>query len=292
MKLFKLASLPSYRKVPTLAREAAKTTILTIVALAASATTFACSSSPSGAGLTAGDSGLPGNGKDAGAHEAATEGGEAAPKPAAAFFRGTLARSVAASKAFSDPFFTGVKAEAMGAGDDGHDALLGTTDLGTTLDQFVGLDTWSTDAKMDAVYSSPPVLAFGKSFYASPPEFVTFYPTDFYQWGNTDSGDGSTPHYFVMVRGLYKDTPENIKLIHDPFAKSIQAEAKANGLVSHIVYYGRKEPEQALIVDIWTSRASIDEFYSNAAHKSSLDSLFDATGPNYGVYSSTDWVTW
>jgi hypothetical protein len=53
------------------------------------------------------------------------------------------ARTVADSKAFSDPFFQNVQASATSAGDTGHDALLGTTDLGTTLDEFVGLDTWS-----------------------------------------------------------------------------------------------------------------------------------------------------
>jgi len=297
MKLSTFAGL-SNCLVPAIARALGRTTILTMVVLLTSGATGACSSASPAAGGPADtgapgdgkDSRPPGKGKDSGAPDGGAEGG--APKPAAAFFRGTLARTVAASQAFSDPFFNGVKAEAMGAGDDGHDALLGTTDLGTTLDQFVGLDTWSSDNAMDAVYSNPMVLAFGKSFYAAPPEFETFYPTDFYQWGNTDSGDGSTPHYFVMVRGRYNETPEKIKPSHDPIAKGIQAKSKTVGEVAHIVYYGRKDPMEALIVDIWATETNIDEFYSNAEYKSSLRSLFDATGPNFGVYGSTDWVTW
>jgi hypothetical protein len=291
MKLSTMAGLSNRSKVPSVAAELGRTTILTMAVLLTGAATGACSSSsPAGTGPTGSDSGTSGSRKDSGTPEPGTEGG--AGKPAAAFFRGPLARSVAASEAFSNPFFEGVKAEAMGAGDDGHDALLGTTDLGTTLDQFVGLDTWSTDTHMDAVYSNPMVLAFGKSFYAAPPEFVTFYWTDFYQWGNTDSGDGSTPHYFVMIRGRYNDTPDKIKPIHDPIAKGFQAQSKTAGEVAHIVFYGRTDPLEALIVDIWTSNTNIVEFYSNAELKSSLSSLFDATGPNYGVYSSTDWVTW
>ena len=300
MKLSMFTGLPACGKVPASARHLGRTTILTMVVLVTSAATGACGgSSPGGTGPTGADtgapggskdSGPPGNGKDTGAPETSAEG--AAPKPAVAFFRGTLARSAAASQAFYDPFFMGVKAQATGAGDNGHDALLGTADLGTTVGQFVGLDTWSSDKNMDAVYSNPQVLGFGKSFYGAPPEFETFYLTDFYQWGSTDSGDVSTPHYFVMVRGRYNDTPDKIKAIHDPIAKGVQAESKTAGEVAHIVYSGRKDPQEALIVDVWTKSTKIDEFYSNAELKSSLSSLFDATGPNLGVYSSTDWVTW
>jgi quinol monooxygenase YgiN len=221
---------------------------------------------------------------------ATSDGG--APVPAAAFFRGTLAKTVAESKAFSDPFFMAVEAQATAAGDTGHDALLGTTNLGTTLNQFVGLDTWSSDTNMDAVYSDPHVQSFAASFYAAPPEFKTFYLTNFYQWGDTDSGDTATPHYMVVIRGRFRDTPDKIKPIHDPIAQGAQAQLKAAGAVAHIVYSGRQDPQEALMIEIWTSNTNIDSFYSNQELKSAVGSLFDATGPNLGVYGSTDWVTW
>lgn len=192
----------------------------------------------------------------------------------------------------SDPFFTNVKAQAQAAGDNGHDALLGTTHLGTTLDQFVGLDTWSTDQNMDAVYADPHVTAFGASFYAAPPEFKTFFVSDFYQWGNTDSGDTASPHYFVMIRGRFNGAPDTIQSAHDSFAQGIQAKATTAGEVAHLVYYGRQDSQDALMVDIWTADTNIDTFYADASYKSSLSALFDATGPNFGVYGSTDWVTW
>jgi hypothetical protein len=293
MRLSTIARLPNCNNVSAAARDLGQTTLLTMFVLVGSAATGGCSSSSTGgtvAPATGTDSGAPATGVDAGPSGTGADG--ATPVPAVAFFRGTLARTVTASQAYSDPFFEGVKAEATGAGDNGHDALLGTTDLGTTLDQFVGLDTWSSDANMDAVYSNPMVLAFGMSFYAAPPEFKTFYLTNFYQWGNTDSGDVSTPHYFVMIRGRYNDTPDKIKSLHDPIEQGIQARSSAAGQVAHIVYSGREDSHDALMVDIWTTNTNIDTFYSDAGFKSSLDSLFDTTGPNLGVYGSTDWVTW
>jgi hypothetical protein len=284
------------------------TTILTVAALALGAGTTACSSSStsaatSGAGTDAGsaqeDAGNgTGTGSDAGsgvdaATPTADAGVDAGPgRPAAAFFRGTLAGTVDQSKAMSDPFFNGVKDEAIGAGDNGHDALLGTTHLGTTLNQFVGLDTWSGDANMDAVYSNPMVKSFAMSFYAAPPEFKTFYYSDFHQWGDTDSGDTATPHYFVMIRGKYAGAPSTIKSAHDTYATGDEAALKAAGNVAHVVFTGRTDETDALIVDIWTSDTNIDATYSDATRKAAIAALFDATGPNYGVYGSTDWVTW
>jgi quinol monooxygenase YgiN len=315
MKLSTLAASPTCKKILPVARELGRPTILTIALLAASAATPACGSSSNGSGGTGGatsSTSSTGAGAGGGASTSSTAstgtatggggatstsstgtgGGGAAPVPAAAFFRGALAGTVAQSKAMSDPFFMGVEAQAMAAGDTGHDALLGTTDLGTTLDQFVGLDTWSSDANMDAVYSNPQVQAFAQSFYAAPPEFKTFFLTDFYQWGDTDSGDVATPHYFVMIRGRFNDTPDNIKPLHDPFAQGSESQAKMNGNVAHIVWSGRQDPHDALIVDIWTSDANIGSFYDDTSYRIGLGSLFDATGPNLGVYGSTDWVSW
>ncbi len=211
--------------------------------------------------------------------------------PAAAFFRGTLAMTVDASQAFSDPFFVGVEAEAMSAGDNGHHALLGTTHLGTTLDQFVGLDTWSSDANMDAVYADPHVTAFGAAFYAAPPEFKTFRVTDLFQWGDTHAGDAVAPHYFVMIRGRFSGAPDSVKAAHDSLEQGAETQARAAGQVAHLVYAGRQDLQDALMVDVWTTDTNIDAYY-DTTFKSSLGALFDATGPNYGVYASTDWVTW
>jgi quinol monooxygenase YgiN len=295
----------SCQKVPAVTPVLGRASILRMVVLAASVATSACSSSSTAvpgtvsqdAGTGAGggpatlDAGT-GTGGGPATQDAGTGTDSGAARPAAAFFRGTLAATVAASKASSDPFFNGVKAEATAAGDNGHDALLGTTHLGTTLNQFVGLDTWSSDANMDAVYSNPQVQAFGASFYASPPEFKTFYLTDFYQWGSPDSGDASSPHYFVMARGRFNATPDKIKAAHDAFAQGHEAQLKTAGVVAHIVYSGRQDPQDALIVDIWSADTNMDALYSDPQLKSAVSALFDATGPNFGVYGSTDWVTW
>jgi quinol monooxygenase YgiN len=304
MNLTTLAASPDCQKI--LAGTINRPTISTIILLAASAATAACSSSSTGSGGAGGSTSTTSvtssssskaatsstSSSVSTATGAGTGAGGGAPVPAAAFFRGPLAASVAESKANSDPFFLGVKAQAQAAGDIGHDALLGTTHLGTTLDQFVGLDRWSSDANMDAVYANPQVQAFGASFYASPPEFKTFFLTNFYQWGDLDAADAVTPHYFVVVRGRFKDIPENIKAIHDPIAQGAEAQSKMEGDVAHIVYSGRQDPQDALIVDLWSTDTNIDAFYSNPQFKTDVDSLFDATGPNFGVYSSTDWVTW
>jgi hypothetical protein len=265
--------------------------------------------SSSGSSAQAGDAGHGSDGGDAGHGSDASDAGhgsdagDAGPctsascadggpfYTAAAFFRGPLAASVASSETTSNMFFMGVEAEAQGAGDDGHQSLLGTTDLGTTQNQFVGLDTWISDAEMNAVYSAAPVQAFAASFYSAAPEFETFYLTNFYQWGNTHSAESSSPFYVVVVRGLYNAAPAGIKPIHDSIAQGAEAEYKAAGNVAHIVWSGRTNPLEALIVDVWTSDANINSFYSTA-FQTSLATLFDSTGPNYGVYSSTDWATW
>jgi quinol monooxygenase YgiN len=258
--------------------------------LASTASTACSSSSGSGTASPGTDTGVAETGADSAAPEAGAD--SAAPAAAVAFFRGTLAKNVADSKAFSDPFFMGVQGQAMGAGDNGHDALLGTTDLGTTLNQFVGLDTWFSDANMDAVYADPHVQAFGTAFYAAPPEFKTFFLTDFHQWGSTDSADGMTPHYFVAIRGRYSSAPGSVKTIHDSFVQTAEAQYKTAGNVAHIVYSGRQDSLEALIVDVWSTRTNIESFYSDPQLKSAIGPLFDATGPNFGVYGTTDWVTW
>ncbi len=125
-----------------------------------------------------------------------------------------------------------------------------------------------------------------------PPEFKTFYLSDFYQWGNTDSGDASTPHYFVMVRGRFKDAPDKIKTMHDAIVQAAETDAKNAGEVAHLAYYGRQDPKDALFVDIWSADTNIDAYYSNQQLQAAIGALFDADGPNLGVYSSTDWVTW
>jgi hypothetical protein len=74
--------------------------------------------------------------------------------------------------------------------------------------------------------------------------------------------------------------------------QAAESKYKAAGNVAHLVYSGRKDAREALIIDIWTARTNIESFYADPNVKQGLTSLFDATGPNYGVYASTDWVTW
>lgn len=219
-------------------------------------------------------------------------GGGGAAVEAIALVRGTLfTADLAQAKGTHDGVAMGGQAMAEAAGDIAHDPYLGTALLGTTENAFLALDRWSSDANMDAFYGNPDFQAAFGQLFAAPPSFETFLRADFHQWGDLDAADATTPHFIVVVRGHLADTPAAIKAQHDAIASGGEPTATGLGDVAHVVYLGRTDAREALLVDVWTTSEPIAGFYSDPTFQAAVGSLFDAP-PTVGVYGSTDWYGW
>jgi quinol monooxygenase YgiN len=198
---------------------------------------------------------------------------------------------MAAAKTLHDMIASGGETPAKAAGNFAHDPYLGTTLLGTTENEFLSFDRWSSDENMDAFYGNPDFQAAFMQLFATPPQLTTFLRSDFHQWGDLDAGDAATPHFAVVVRGRLADTPDLIRPEHDAVAEGGEAAAKALGDVAHVVYLGRTDEREALIVDVWTSSEAIEGFYGDPGFQAAVGALFEAP-PTVGVYGSSDFHGW
>jgi quinol monooxygenase YgiN len=237
------------------------------------------------AGAGGAQGGAPGAGGQGG-------GGGAPAIEALAFVRGPLfTTDLDEAQAYHDDVAEQGEAPAQAAGDFAHEVFLGTSLLGTTPNEFVAIDRWTSDENMDAFYSDP---AFERAFggvFARPPMFDTFLASDFYGWGDIDAGDESDPRFIVAVRGRLADDPEVIRPQHDAVAQGGEAQANAAGDVAHVVHLGRADQREILIIDVWTSDENVEAFYGDPEFQEALGPLFEAP-PTIGVYRSTDWYQW
>ena len=182
---------------------------------------------------------------------------------------------------------------AKDAGDFGHDALLGTTLLGTTENAFLGLDRWDNLAGLEAFYADPMfVQAFGMLFSA-PPAVETFqYQPEWHNWGDLTSGDSAPQYFFVVVRGhLVEADPAAAQMAHDAVAAGGEATAAMLGDMAHVVFTGVQDPQEFLAIDIWHDSTNIETLYTDPDFVMAFASLFDAP-PTIGVYQSTNWHQW
>ena len=219
--------------------------------------------------------------------------GEAAPE-AIALVRGALfTADLVKAQAYHDALASGGEEAAVAAGDIAHDTFLGTTLLGTPQGEFLAFDRWSSDAHMDAFYGDPGFQkAFAGLFLAPPPEFDTFLRAEsFHGWGSLDAGDGAAPHYVIVVRGRFADEPSAMQAQHDGIAKGGESTAKGLGDVAHLIYVGRDDDREALLIDVWTTSDNLAAFYSDPKFQQAVGGLFEAP-PRVAVYASSDWHQW
>ena len=109
--------------------------------------------SDGGGGTGASGGGGPGSGGGA-----TTGTGGGADLEALALVRGALfSADLVEAQTYHDMLASGGEPASKAAGDIAHDAYLGTTLLGTTENEFLALDRWSSDANMDAFYSDPAI---------------------------------------------------------------------------------------------------------------------------------------
>jgi hypothetical protein len=221
-------------------------------------------------------------------------GGAATAEEYVVLVRGELfTDDIGEAQAYHDNLASGGEQSAKDAGDFGHDAMLGTTLLGTTENAFLGLDRWNEIEGLQAFYSDPTFAeAFGMLF-ADPPTVETFrHRPDWHGWGDLRSGDSADPHYFVVVRGhLAESEPAAAQATHDAIASGGQDDAMAAGDVTHVVFTGVEDAQAFLAVDIWHDESNIESLYTDPAFVAAFASLLDGP-PVIGVYRSTDWHQW
>ncbi len=192
-----------------------------------------------------------------------------------------------------DAVAMGGQEAAMMAGDFGHDALLGTSLLGTTENQFLGIDQWTNLGGALAVYGDPEFQAAFGMLFGEPPSLELFAKRDdWYGWGSLEAGDGDD-HWYVVIRGRLADEDlDAAQTAHDTIAQGGEAAATALGDVAHVVWVGTPEdPNAFFAVDVWTDDTMIETFYGNPKFAKAFGALFEAP-PTVGVYGSTDWHQW
>ena len=213
-------------------------------------------------GDDAGDTGGSGEvgGGGAGAAGGAGGGGGGGGGESVVLVRGTLfTTDLAAAKASHDAVSAGGEMQAKAAGDFGHDAMLGTTLLGSTQDAFLGIDRWDNLSNAQQFYQDPAIAdAFGMLF-AMPPTVEFFTRVDWHGWGDLTSGDAFTPHWFVVVRGRLAESDSSAaQSAHDAIAAQGETPALAAGDVAHVVHLGAADPQEFFAVDVWEDDASLE----------------------------------
>ena len=197
------------------------------------------------------------------------------------------------AQATHDAVAMGGQAAAMVAGDFAHDAMLGTTLLGSTENEFLGIDRWTNLDGALAVYGDPKFQAgFGMLFAAQPSLDLFAKRNDWHGWGSLEDGDGGD-HWFVVVRGRLAEADlDAAQAAHDAIAAAGEADATALGDVAHVVWVGTPDdPQEFFAVDVWTDDSMIEAFYGNPKFAEAFGTLFDAP-PSVAVYGSTDWHQW
>lgn len=212
-----------------------------------------------------------------------------------ALVRGTLfTDDLDMAQGVHDPLAMGGERAATALGDYGHDALLGTTLLGTTENQFLAIDQWDDLEGAQTLYGDPDFQAGFGMLFARPPTLELLQRReDWYGWGDLEAGDGAAQHWFVVVRGrLAQADLDAMQQMHDGLAMGGEAAATAAGDVAHVVWVGTPDdPQQFWAVDVWTDDAAIEAFYGDPTFQMAFGALFEAP-PTIGVYASTDWYQW
>jgi heme-degrading monooxygenase HmoA len=211
----------------------------------------------------------------------------------AALVRGTLfTDDLAEAQALHDAIAAGGQRGAMALGDFGHDVGLGTDLLGTTPDEFVAIDRWTSLEGAMTLYGDPMYVEAFMMLFAEPvmPELFV-RRSDWHEWGDLDAADDVESRVFVVVRGRLAEAPDDAQELHDQLAGGGEEAATMLGDVAHVVWLGVEDPQEYFAVDVWTSGDAIEMFYANEDLQAGFGMLFEAP-PVLAVYRSTEWHQW
>lgn len=220
-----------------------------------------------------------------------TAGQQAEQPDFAVLVRGSLVTDdMAAAQQLHDAVAGGGQQIAQDAGDVAHFALLGTSLLGSTENEFLALDQWTSVEGLSAFYSNPDVAAGFATLFSTPPTSEIFERRyEWHQWGGLNNGADYT---WVVVRGrLAAPDDAAAQAAHDLVAAGGEVAALGAGDVAHIVFTSVEDPAEYMSIDVWRDATNLELFYSNPDFAAAFGTLF-AGPPTVGVYSSTDWVQW
>ena len=220
---------------------------------------------------------------------------DAAPSPTfTARIRGPLASSLADSQSRHDGVAAQGKAQANAAGDFAHQVGLGTTDLGTHLDEFLALDRWTDASGAQAFYADPNFQAeLGPLFSAAPSVDLYERRPDWAGWGQLDAGRlDAQPYWFVVIEGRLASTDrETNHAAHDAIASRAEAQARAAGDLAHLPHLAVGDDRTFFNVDVWNNEQGMLATFTSPDFQAAFGSLFESP-PDIRVYRSTDWYQW
>lgn len=234
----------------------------------------------------------PATSPDAGTADAAPD---AALPTYTARIRGPLADpDLAAARAYHDGVAMNGEAGAHQLGDFAHQVVLGTTDLGTTQDQFVAIDQWRSAEGASTLYNDPDFQAALGPLFAAPPE-VELYErhTDWYGWGDLGAGRATgQPYWLATIHGRLKQaTVAENQAAHDAIAAGAEDQAHLAGDIAHVPHLGLTDDREFFNIDLWTDEAGMLAVYTDPAFQQAFLSLFESP-PELYIYRSTDWYQW
>lgn len=213
----------------------------------------------------------------------------------AARIRGPLAApTVAQAKAYHDMVAKQGQPQSNAAGDFAHQVGLGTSDLGTTPNEFLAIDQWRDAATAAAFYADPTFQAALGPLFSAPPDVVLFERhVEWRSWGEMGSGRASgQPYWLVTVQGrLAKPTLDENHANHDAVAGGGEAMARAAGDLAHLPHLNPRDTREFFNVDIWSNEQAMIATFTDPAFQAAFGSLFESP-PDLRIYASTDWYQW
>mgnify|MGYP000529792057 CR=1 FL=1 len=230
---------------------------------------------------------------DAAAPDASADDAGVDDRRFAALVRGTLfTDDLAMAQARHDMLAAGGESAARDAGDTGHDAMLGTTLLGTTENAFVGLDQWNSLMGMTTFYDNPDFAAAFGMLFDGAPNLEFFQTAGFHEWGDLASGDAGGDHVFVVVRGRLAEADlDAARMAHDAVAAGGEEMVRAAGDVAHVAFVGLTDTQEFFAIDIWNDTTNLEAVYTDPDFQAAFGSLFSAP-PTIAVHASTEWHQW
>jgi hypothetical protein len=216
-----------------------------------------------------------------------------APQPAySAYVHGTLAGDLTTAQQHHDQLAAGTEDVARKAGDQGHHVLLGTGEPDPSrVDEFLGIDEWTTLDGARATYGDPNFQASFSTLFAAPvaPELYQRRP-DWHTWGDLKlPPDGA---WVMIVKGhLAKDTEEENRVAHDAVAAGFQDAAEQAGDIAHVPHLGIDDPRVFFNVDVSINHEGMLGVLTNPDFQQAFGALFDAP-PEVHIYRVTNWKQW
>jgi len=217
-------------------------------------------------------------------------GTDSQPQTFTARIRGPLAAQPTDAKTYHDR----VAMQGHDPDDFAHHVGLGTSDLGTTPNEFLAIDQWDDRETAAAFYANPEFAqALGGLFSAQPELQIFERRDDWKSWGEMGSGRLSgQPYWLVTIQGrLAQPSLEDNHAHHDAIAGNGEASARMAGDLAHLPHLNPDDDREFFNVDVWSNEQNMLATFTDPNFRTAFLSLFESP-PELRIYASTDWFQW